>query len=162
MNQHWFIINCCKISWHFIKIHNETFQTVFLASYAVQSDSYVTLSNNTWWRHQMETFSALLALCAGNSPVTGEFPTQRPVTRSFDVFFDLWLNKGLSKQSWGWWFETPSNWPLYDNKHQELLWCQLCRPWWHWRLFISEVIYGLPLYNKVLVFAHTLGCHVLW
>ena len=39
-----------------------------------------------WWRHQMETFSAFLALCAGNSPVTGEFPSQRPVTRSFDVF----------------------------------------------------------------------------
>ena len=57
------------------------------------------------WRHQMETFSALLALCAGNSPVTGEFPTQRPVTWSFDVFFDLRLNKCLSKQSRGWWFE---------------------------------------------------------
>ena len=56
----------------------------------------------------METFSALLALCAGNSPVSGEFPSQRPVTRSFDVFFNLRLNKGLSKQSWGWWFETPS------------------------------------------------------
>ena len=38
----------------------------------------------------------------------GEFPTQRPVTRSFDVFFDLRLNKRLSKQSWGWWFETLS------------------------------------------------------
>ena len=36
----------------------------------------------------METFSALLAFCAGNSPVTGEFPTQKSVTRSFDVFFD--------------------------------------------------------------------------
>ena len=47
-------------------------------------------------------------LCAGNSPVTGEFPTQRPVTRRFDVFFDLRLNKRLSKQSWHWWFETPS------------------------------------------------------
>ena len=43
----------------------------------------------TWWRHQMETFSTLLALCEGNSPVTGEFPSRRPVTRSFDVFFDL-------------------------------------------------------------------------
>ena len=43
----------------------------------------------------METFPALLALCAGNSPVTGEFPAQRPVTRSFDVFFDLCLNKRL-------------------------------------------------------------------
>ena len=61
-----------------------------------------------WWRHQMETFSALLALCAGNSPVPGELSSQRPVTRSFDVFFDLCLNKRLSKQSWGWWFETPS------------------------------------------------------
>ena len=38
----------------------------------------------------------------------GEFPTQRPVTRSFDVYFDLRLNKRLSKQPWGWWFETPS------------------------------------------------------
>ena len=36
----------------------------------------------------------------------GEFPTQRPVTRSFDVFFHLRLNKRLSKQPWGWWFET--------------------------------------------------------
>ena len=61
-----------------------------------------------WWRHQMESFSAQLALCAGNSPATGEFPAQRPVTRSFDVFFYLCLNKRLSKQSWGWWFETPS------------------------------------------------------
>ena len=61
-----------------------------------------------WWRHQMEIFSALLALCAGNSSVTGEFPTQRPVTRSFDVFFDLHLIKLLSKHSRGWWFETLS------------------------------------------------------
>ena len=50
----------------------------------------------------METFSTLLAICVGNSPVTGEVPAQRPVTRSFDVFFDLRLNKQLSKQWWGW------------------------------------------------------------
>ena len=50
-----------------------------------------------WWRNETETFSALLAICAGNSPVTGEFPAQRPVTRSFNVFFDLHLNKRLSK-----------------------------------------------------------------
>ena len=56
----------------------------------------------SWWRHQMETFSALLAIFAGNSPVTGEFPAQRPVMRSFDVFFDLRLNERLSKQSWSW------------------------------------------------------------
>ena len=38
----------------------------------------------------------------------GEFPAQRPVTQIFDVFFELCLNKRLSEQSWGWWFETPS------------------------------------------------------
>ena len=47
----------------------------------------------------METFYALLAICAGNSPVTGEFPAQRPMTQSFDIFCDLRLNKRLSKQS---------------------------------------------------------------
>ena len=62
-----------------------------------------------WWRHQMETFSALLAFCAGNPSVTCEFPSQEPVTRSFGVFFDLHLNKRLSKQSSGWWFEIPSH-----------------------------------------------------
>ena len=48
----------------------------------------------TWWHHQMETFSALLALCVGNSLFAGEFPSQRPVTRSFDIFFVLnaWVN----------------------------------------------------------------------
>ena len=52
----------------------------------------MTRAHVPWWRHQMETFPALLAICAGNSPVTGEFPAQRPVTRSFDVFFDPCLN----------------------------------------------------------------------
>ena len=56
----------------------------------------------------METFSALLVLSAGNSLVTGAFPSQRPVTRSFDVFFDLRQKKRLSKQWRRWWFETPS------------------------------------------------------
>ena len=50
----------------------------------------------------MEIFPVLRAICAGNPSVTGEFPAQRPVTRSFHVFFDLRLNKWLSKQSWGW------------------------------------------------------------
>ena len=75
---------------------------------ATEMGSRTIWYTRTWWRHQMETFSALLALCVGNSPVTGEFPAHRPVTRSFDVFFDLRLNKPLSKESWGWWFETPS------------------------------------------------------
>ena len=68
----------------------------------------------------MDTFSALLALCARNSLVTGEFPSQRPVARSFDVFFDLRLNKRLSKQSWGWWFETPSR-QLWRHCNDEVI-----------------------------------------
>ena len=53
----------------------------------------------TWWRHQMEAFSALLAFCAGNSLVTGELPAQRPVTRSFAVsliwvWISSWANNG--------------------------------------------------------------------
>ena len=95
----------------------------------------------SWWRHQMETFSAILAICAGNSPVPGEFPTQRPVTRSFDVYFDLRPNKRLSKQSLGWWFETLSP-PLWRHRNV-MKWGVVCKkqvssaetrnsisPWW--------------------------------
>ena len=63
---------------------------------------------NAWRRHQMKTFFASLPFCEGNPPVTGWFPSQRPVTRSFDAFFDLCLIKRLSKQSRRRWFETPS------------------------------------------------------
>ena len=62
----------------------------------------------TWLRHQMETFSVSLVLCVRNSLVTGEFPSQRPVTRGFDVFFDLRLNKRWSKHPRRRWFETQS------------------------------------------------------
>ena len=69
---------------------------------------------HTRWRLQMDTFSALLALCEGNPAVTGGFPLQWPVTWSFDVFFDLRLDKRLSKQSRRQWFETPSH-PLWRH-----------------------------------------------
>ena len=49
----------------------------------------------------METYSALLAICAGNSPASGEFPAQRPVTRSFDVFFDLRINGSVNNREAG-------------------------------------------------------------
>ena len=97
----------------------------------------------SWWRHQMETFSALLALCAGNSPVPGEFPAQRPMTRSFDVFFDL----QLSKQSWGWWFEMPSCslWFQCNGVAEGLanIWdvCPVfCRLLWYFNTFRPEEI----------------------
>ena len=93
----------------------------------------------------METFSALLAICAGNSPVPGEFPTQRPVTRSFDVYFDLRPNKRLSKQPRGWWFETQSC-PLWC--HRNVICGSICasiigdvrRPW---------ILFLMPPYNWV-------------
>ena len=44
----------------------------------------------------------------GDLPVTSQFPTQRPVMWSFDVFFNLRLNKPLSKQSRGSWYKTQS------------------------------------------------------
>ena len=71
------------------------------------------------------------SVCAGNSPVTGEFTSQRTETRSFDVFFLLGLNKRLSKQSRRWWSEMPlwrhcdlqclrylvSNWETLGSDH---------------------------------------------
>ena len=81
---------------------------VFFKAWILNIQATGTRSMLPWWRHQMETFSALLAFCAGKSPIPGQFSAQRPVTRSFDAFFDLHLNKQLSKQSRGWWFETPS------------------------------------------------------
>ena len=87
---------------------------------------------SAWWRHQMKTFSALLAICR-NSLVTGELPAQRPVTRSFDVFFDLRLNKQLSKQWWGWWFETP-----------------LCPLWRHCNGVVRDILFSV----SVLIYNH--------
>ena len=50
----------------------------------------------------MKIFSALLALCAGNSPVNGEFPSQKPVTQSFDAFFDCaWTNSWVNNRDVG-------------------------------------------------------------
>ena len=85
-----------------------------------------------------ENISALLAICAGNSPVTGELPAQRPVTRSFDVFFDLSLNKQFSKQSWCWWFET-SSCPLWRH-------CNVFNPW-------SAHIFGMG--GCLLIISHS-------
>ena len=71
----------------------------------------------TWCRNRMETFSALVALCVGNSPVTGQFPSRRPVKRSFDAFFDLRLNKLLRKPSRRRWFESSrSLWRHYNGQ----------------------------------------------
>ena len=111
----------------------------YVLNWNVQINELLFLS---WRRNQMETFSALLALSTGNSPVTGEFPVQRPVTQSFDVFFDLCLNKWLSKQWWGWWFETVSC-PLW--RHCNGIGC--CVAKW----FTSYVRYLYILIEKYLL-----------
>ena len=76
-------------------------------SLVYNEDPYTKKTVSPWRRYPMERFFASLALCVGNPPVTGEFPSQMPVTQSFDVFFDLHLNKRLSKQSRRRWFKTP-------------------------------------------------------
>ena len=101
-------------------------------------------TQKTWWRHQMETFYALLALCAGNSQVTGEFLSQRPVTHSFDIFFDLRLNKRLRKQSRGWWFETPSR-SLWRNCNERKSFAHFLGPLsmqHQWYLSVSSRIHN--------------------
>ena len=109
-------------------------------------------------RNQMETSSALLVLCAVNSLVTGEFPSQRPVTRSFDVFFLLRLNKSLSKQSWGWWFEKASrslwrHWNGISSTRSRLFtYISLIYTLWQVLLAWSQVIRGVVVKNKIVPF----------
>ena len=108
----------------------------------------------TWWRHQMETFSMLLALCEGNPPVTGAFPSQRPVAWSFHVFFDLRLNKRLSKQTIRRSFETPSCplWCHYDGFPKMIL-----NPWIKIQ-FDRNVAWG----TKRHITLHVMQLHVMW
>ena len=84
-------------------------------------------------------------LCAGNPRVTGKFPLQRPVTPSFDFFFHLYLNKRLSKQSWGWWFETPSR-PLC--RHRNIIYLQ-------WSYLLGWGL-NLPMAHRLGLL--TIGC----
>ena len=109
----------------------------------------------------METFSALLAICAGNSPVPVEFPPQRPVTRSFDVFYDLCPNKQLSKRWWGWWFGTQSC-PLWRhsnvidtfNRHYALK--KLSFTVFHYMRWINVYVKFSINYLRVQLFSRTI------
>ena len=115
-------------------------------------------------------------LC-GEFTGTGEFPAQRPVTRSFDVFFDLHLNKQLSKQPWVWWFDTPS-WSLWRQCNAMNTWVMTIwiRIWicycfvdkqmymetiillystsvgmWHWKLWVVMMPTLSSLVSQVLL-----------
>ena len=87
-----------------------------------ERQKYLTIERmNLITQHQntMATIPCTMTSSNGNNfrvtgHLCGEFPAQRPVTRSFDIFIDLRLNKRLSKQSWGWWFETLSC-PLWSQ-----------------------------------------------
>ena len=104
----------------------------------------------------------------------GEFPTQRPVTRSFDVLFDLRLNTRLSKQPWGWWFEMPS-WSLWRHRNgykvlgicsyrefsvhpfsqtaKGFIWIYLvCVPYWNVIHILSCLISVLCVFVKLIFF----------
>ena len=104
------------ILFHFNVMKMTENTNIYLCSPNKRSINKIEFINCLWWRHQMEAFSASLAICVGNSPVPGEFTAQGPVTRSFEASFDVRLNKRLSKQSWGWWFETLSR-PLWRHRN---------------------------------------------
>ena len=75
-----------------------------------------------WWCHKMGTLSTLVIFCEGNPPVNSGFPSQKLVTRDFDVFFHLRRNKRLNIQSRRLWFETPlrSLWRHWNEKKEFL------------------------------------------
>ena len=130
-----------------IQVHDIAVITlpVLLRTCNLRNESHSQQNLSTHWVTMMTSsngnISALMALCAGNSPVTGEFPAQRPVTRSFDVFFDLRLNIRLSKQSRGWWFKTPSR-PLWRNCSDTLIyqWTAVSLVW-----LIIFFVFKIPL-----------------
>ena len=111
---------------------------ISLTDFSTTYSSPLEELNWSWWHHQMETFSALLALCKGNPLVMDRFPSQRPVTRNFDVFFDLHLNK----QSRDWWFEEP-----------------LCSLWSHCNEFLWFVCFICLFTNN---FFKQMICHLPW
>ena len=103
-----YVINPChsdcivRICWHYLHFLNREIVLVYSCNILLHDDVIK-------WKH----FPRYWPLC-GEFTGPGEFPAQWPVTRSFDVFFDLRLNKRLSKQPWGWWFQTPS-WSLWHQ-----------------------------------------------
>ena len=107
---------CGKV-WNICKIRFATFHASLLFALGdrvlalVPNFSAAILSQLMMTSSNGNIFSVTGPLCG---EFTDEFSAQRPVTRSFDIFFDLRLNKRLSKQSWGWWSKAPSR-PLWRH-----------------------------------------------
>ena len=106
----WFHVMISCLCWYIPDIR---FLRIYCTNNHTHSFNMMTSSNGNIF--------CVMALCVANSPVTGEFPWQRPVTRSFDLFFDLRLNKRLSKQTWDCWFETPPC-SLWCHCNKKLYW----------------------------------------
>ena len=104
----------------------------------------------SWWRHQMETFSALLAICAGNSPVPSEIPAKGQWRGDSVFYLNLCLNKWLRKQSWCWWFETLSR-QLWRNCNDAIINSTSVMGWSRWE--------GKSLFNEILTRRYDTICH---
>ena len=119
-------------------------QSVFFSGFAKNVVHWLGPGNAyTWWRHQMETFSALLAIFAGNSPVNSPHKGQWRGA----LMFSLSLNKRLGKQWWGWWFETPSR-PLWRHckvmeqcnwGNYKIFWTYSWSKWKHTHILDNDV-----------------------
>ena len=116
---------------HFFLRFNESVFTVvhcwqqYLKVFSYQMQFVCSLSRRILigslsYHHMMTSSNGNIFRVTGRlcGKFTGEFPAQRPVTRSFDVFFELRLNQRLSKQPWGWWFETPA-WSLWRHRNEQ-------------------------------------------
>ena len=133
--------SCRKVSGYLFPIVGDNLQQLQTQLMAIQPILlYFLLYDQSsfgtaWWRHQMKSFSASLAICTGNSPVTGEFLAQRPVTRSFDVFFDLrWINRWVNNDEAGDLrrYRTHYDVIVIVDKMSESLWFVSCRPACKW------------------------------
>ena len=107
----------------------------------------------SWRHHQVGTFSALLALCAGNLRVTDEFPSQRPVMRGFDGFFDLCQNTRLNNKSRRRWFETMSRSLWRHCNDDESVMCittlqHHLSVWVHWVWNIQHMLWTKYIYHQ--------------
>ena len=103
---------CALITWHAYSIYcPNANQNFWPYSELIAGMVYEFLDQNNMMTSSNGNIFRVTGPLCGEFTGPGEFPAQRPVTRSFDVFFDLRLNKRLSKQPWGWWFET-SSWSL--------------------------------------------------
>ena len=128
--------------------HDDVTETIY-AKLAIW-DGNPSINSNAFQYFMMtssngDIFRVTGHLC-GNSTVPAEFPAQRPVTRSFDAFFDLRLNKRLSEQWWGWWFETSS-------RHYDVIVMFFVVSWNNILLYYKQMDIGVmhtPIFLRVI------------